>query len=157
MLRALILESDEAARDHLCDLLVVADPPVQIVGALDSVAAARKWLGSGAETDLIFAAPELRDGAAAAAFDAAPEFVAVVFVTEPDPGVTARFPVYRIPWLAKPVTAAALASLLGRFRMMGPPFAGRLGDFLRSARPVAKPAAAKRPSRATAAPRARRP
>lgn len=156
MLRALIVDSVEADRDHLCDLLAVADPPVQIVGAVDSVAAARAWLKSGAETDLFFLAPGLRDGPAAAIFDVAPEFAAVVFVTAPDPGVTARFPVYRLPWLAKPVAATGVAGLLERFRLMGPACAGRFGDYLKSARAAAPAPQPKAPAKPRAAATKRR-
>ena len=61
-MKALIIEDEVRAREHMIKLLSTHFPQVEVVGALGSVKESVEWISSNPAPDVIFMDVELTDG-----------------------------------------------------------------------------------------------
>ncbi len=141
MIRALIIEDEAPARERLAQLLADSATPCAVAGAIDSIAAAGKWLRANPAPDLILADIQLGDGLSLDFFRAVPPPCPVVFVTAHDEYLLEAFATHGIAYLLKPVKRAELDAALAKYRGLGRHFAGSLAALAAS---LAAPAVAPR-------------
>jgi two-component system LytT family response regulator len=123
MLRALLLEDEAPARDHLARLVSTAATPCTIVGAVDSLAALTAWLRTHPAPDLLFADIQLGDGLSLDHFRATPPPCPVIFVTAHDDYLLAAFATHGLAYLLKPLKRPALDTALAKYRDLARHFA----------------------------------
>lgn len=141
MLRVLLIEDEAPAARRLAALVRAATPACTVVGTADSVAAARRWFAAHPAPDLVLADIELGDGRSLDLFRATRPPCPVIFTTAHDDHLLEAFALHGIAYLLKPVTPAALAAALEKYRALGAQFARSLPA------PAAAPAAPARRSR----------
>jgi two-component system LytT family response regulator len=123
MLRALLLEDEAPARDHLARLVSTAATPCTVVGAVDSVAALTAWLRTHPAPDLIFADIQLGDGLSLDHFRATPPPCPVIFVTAHDDYLLSAFATHGLAYLLKPLKRLALDAALAKYHDLARHFA----------------------------------
>ncbi|WP_284616790.1 LytR/AlgR family response regulator transcription factor [Aquabacterium humicola] len=127
-LRIVIAEDEPPALARLVEALQRVAPQAEVVGAVGTVQAARRWLAEHPAPDLLLLDIQLGDGLSLALFDepesapAAP----VIFTTAHDAFVLEAFRCNAIDYLLKPVADAALAASMARYESLGRHFAGNL-------------------------------
>jgi len=112
MVRALIIDDEELAREELRRLLGV-HPEITIVGEADEVPAARVRLAT-ADYDLVLLDIQLAGGSG---FDLVPHVAPsarIIFITAHNEFAVRAFEVNALDYLLKPVSSSRLAASLGR-------------------------------------------
>lgn len=135
MLRALLLEDEAPARDHLAHLVTTAATPCVVVGAVDSVAALVQWLRAHPAPDLIFADIQLGDGLSLDHFRATPPPCPVIFVTAHDDYLLSAFATHGLAYLLKPLKRPALDAALAKYHDLARHFAVNFASLPAAAAP----------------------
>lgn len=102
-MKVLIIEDEIPAARQLIKLLNAARPTWQIVGTLDSVQGAIRWLGEAPPPDLIFMDIQLADGISFDIFKSVEVKSPVIFSTAYDQYAIQAFRVNALDYLLKPV------------------------------------------------------
>ena len=113
-MKALIIEDELRAREHMTHLLVRNFPQVEVVGALGSVTESVQWLSSHEAPDVIFMDVELSDGSS---FDIFTQIVIpcpVVMTTAYDQYAVQAFEINAVDYLLKPIGLAELQRAISR-------------------------------------------
>ncbi|HEY1108050.1 MAG TPA: LytTR family DNA-binding domain-containing protein [Opitutaceae bacterium] len=128
MLRALILEDEAPARERLAGMLAEPELGCIVVGAVDSLAAATRWLRENPAPDLLFADIQLGDGLSLDLFKAAPPPCPIVFTTAHDEYLLEAFATHGIAYLLKPIKRAELAAAVRKHHDLGRHYAATLAS-----------------------------
>ena len=113
-MKALIIEDELRAREHMTNLLKTHFPSVEVVGAVGSVKDSLTWLGSHEAPDVIFMDVELSDGSSFDIFTQADVPAPVVMTTAYDQYAVHAFEVNAVDYLLKPINLADLQRAIGR-------------------------------------------
>ncbi len=117
-MNALIIEDEPLAVDRLRQLLLQADPAIQVAGVTDSVEASVAWLQSNPKPDLILMDIELSDGQSFGIFDQVQVSTPVIFTTSYDEYAIRAFKVNSIDYLLKPIKLEYLQAALEKLKSM---------------------------------------
>ena len=113
-MKALIIEDELRARQHMIKILADHFPQVEVVGALGSVAESVQWLSTQPAPDVIFMDVELSDGTS---FDIFTQIVIpspIVMTTAYDQYAVQAFEVNAVDYLLKPIGLPELKRAISR-------------------------------------------
>ena len=113
-MKALIIEDELRAREHMTHLLSANFPSVEVVGAVGSVKKAIAWLGSHEAPDVIFMDVELSDGSSFDIFTQMEVPAPVIMTTAYDQYAVHAFEVNAVDYLLKPINLADLQRAIAR-------------------------------------------
>ena len=113
-MKALIIEDELRAREHMIHLLTDHFPAMEIVGAVGSVKESLEWLSSHDAPDVIFMDVELSDGSSFDIFTQTEVPSPVVMTTAYDQYAVHAFEVNAVDYLLKPINLADLRRAIGR-------------------------------------------
>ena len=113
-MKALIIEDEIRAREHMTHLLAANFPSVKVVGAVGSVKDSLAWLGSHEAPDVIFMDVELTDGSSFDIFTQTDVPAPVIMTTAYDQYAVHAFEVNAVDYLLKPINLADLKRAIGR-------------------------------------------
>ena len=113
-MKALIIEDELRAREHMTHLLTENFPQVEVVGAVGSVTDSVKWLSSHEAPDVIFMDVELSDGSSFDIFTQADIPSPVVMTTAYDQYAVQAFEVNAVDYLLKPIGLQELRRAISR-------------------------------------------
>jgi DNA-binding LytR/AlgR family response regulator len=115
MCKALIIEDEKPAAEHLQRLIGQADPGIEIIGTLTSVDETLQWFGSHPCPELLFLDVQLSDGLSFEIFSHVPVTCPVIFTTAYEEYAIRAFKVNSIDYLLKPVGLEDLRHAIGKF------------------------------------------
>lgn len=113
-MKALIIEDELRAREHMIHLLKENFPQVEVVGAVGSIHESVAWLEGNPAPDLIFMDVELSDGISFEIFNKLEVPCPVVMTTAYDQYAVHAFEVNAIDYLLKPIDLPALQRAIAR-------------------------------------------
>lgn len=113
-MKALIIEDELRAREHMIRLLKDNFPAVEVVGAVGSVKEAVAWLASHDAPDVIFMDVELSDGSSFEIFTQTDIPAPVIMTTAYDQYAVHAFEVNAVDYLLKPINLADLQRAIAR-------------------------------------------
>ena len=113
-MKALIIEDELRAREHMVHLLSTHFPSVEVVGAVGSVKEALAWLGSQSAPDVIFMDVELSDGSSFDIFTQTEVPCPVIMTTAYDQYAVHAFEVNAVDYLLKPIKLSDLQRAIAR-------------------------------------------
>jgi DNA-binding LytR/AlgR family response regulator len=113
-MKALIIEDELRAREHMTHLLATNFPSVEVVGAVGSVKDSLAWLGSHPAPDVIFMDVELSDGSSFDIFTQTDVPSPVIMTTAYDQYAVHAFEVNAVDYLLKPINLADLRRAIAR-------------------------------------------
>lgn len=113
-MKALIIEDEVRAREHLANLLVSHFPQMEVVGAIGSVKEAVEWISSNPAPDVIFMDVELTDGTSFDIFTQVDIPSPVVMTTAYDQYAVHAFEVNAVDYLLKPFGLPELQRAISR-------------------------------------------
>ena len=113
-MKALIIEDEVRAREHLANLLVSHFPQMEVVGAIGSVKEAVEWISSNPAPDVIFMDVELTDGTSFDIFTQVDIPSPVVMTTAYDQYAVHAFEVNAVDYLLKPFGLPELPRAISR-------------------------------------------
>jgi two-component system response regulator LytT len=116
MINTLIIEDEEPAALRLKKLLTSIDPDIVILGTVDTIESAVKWLKSHPSPDLIMLDIQLGDGLSFNIFRQVEADSHVIFTTAYDEFAIKAFELNSIDYLLKPIDATKLSLSLQKFR-----------------------------------------
>lgn len=111
----LIVEDEPAAASRLSKILKDLRPNVKIVGSIDSVKGAVKWLGENPSPELIFMDIQLADGLSFEIFDKVEIKVPVIFTTAYNEYALKAFKVNSIDYILKPLDKDEVAAAFKKY------------------------------------------
>lgn len=129
-MRAVLIEDEVPALEHLEALLGRVRPQAEVVARLRTVKAVRAWFAEGAGCDLVIADIELGDGTSLEALREVELGVPVVFATAHDDFRAEALERNGVAYLLKPVREAALAAALDRLDRLEQHFVGSLRELV---------------------------
>ncbi len=112
----LIIEDENQAAKRLISLVQKHFLGDAIMGNIDSVSAAVRWLNSNAVPDLVFCDIQLSDGICFEIFDQVKLSTPVIFTTAFDHYALRAFKVNAVDYLLKPIDPEDLAKAIGKFK-----------------------------------------
>jgi two-component system, LytTR family, response regulator len=115
MYRALIIEDERPAAEHLLRLLSRVDPKIEISLVIPSVDEAVAWFSKNPMPDLIFLDVQLSDGLSFEIFDHVDITCPVIFTTAYEEYAIKAFKFNGIDYLLKPVSSDDLRYAIERF------------------------------------------
>ena len=113
-MKALIIEDELLAREHMIHLLGANFPSVEVVGAVGSVKDSVTWLSSHEAPDVIFMDVELSDGSSFDIFTHMDVPSPVIMTTAYDQYAVQAFEVNAVDYLLKPINLPDLQRAVGR-------------------------------------------
>ena len=113
-MKALIIEDELRAREHMTRLLGDNFPSVEVVGAVGSVRESIQWLDSHEAPDVIFMDVELSDGSSFDIFTRTEVTSQVIMTTAYDQYAVHAFEVNAVDYLLKPINLADLQRAIAR-------------------------------------------
>ena len=113
-MKALIIEDEIRARDHMVKLLSSHFPQMEVVGALGSVKDAVDWITSNPAPDVIFMDVELSDGISFDIFTKVDIPSPVIMTTAYDQYAVHAFEVNAVDYLLKPIGLPELKRAISR-------------------------------------------
>ncbi|MEL6654378.1 MAG: LytTR family DNA-binding domain-containing protein [Bacteroidota bacterium] len=119
-MKAIIVEDEKHARDHLQHLLHSINPEIEILAQLESVEATAKWLDAH-EPELIFLDIHLADDLSFSLFEQRQIDCPVIFTTAYDQYAIQAFKVNSIDYLLKPIDPDELRAALDKFQRLAKP------------------------------------
>src|SRR5687768_8860893 len=127
-MRILIIEDEAPAASRLTKLLKNIHDEIEVVGKLDSVEAAVRFLGAGENIDLIFMDIQLADGLSFDIFQQTQVKAPVIFTTAFDQYTLKAFKVNSIDYLLKPIDEKELEQAVEKYRRLYGQREGGLSD-----------------------------
>ena len=113
-MKALIIEDEARAREHMRNLLSQHFPTVEVVGAVGSVKEAVEWLMSNSDPDVILMDVELSDGLSFEIFNKVELNSPVIMTTAYDQYAIQAFEVNAVDYLLKPIELKDLQRAIAR-------------------------------------------
>ncbi|MDJ1504560.1 LytTR family DNA-binding domain-containing protein [Xanthocytophaga agilis] len=117
-MKTLIIEDEYPAAERLEKMIHKADADIQIIGVLDSIAAAGNWFSVNPLPDLIFSDIQLSDGLSFQIFELFSVKAPIIFTTSYDEYAIKAFKVKSIDYLLKPIKQQDLEDALAKFKEM---------------------------------------
>ena len=117
-MKVLIIEDEALAAERLGKLLFEYNPAIQVLGALNSVEAAVKWLQQNALPDLLLLDIQRSDRLGFDIFKQVNIKCPVIFTTAYDQYALEAFQVHSIDYLLKPVQFSKLVQSLDKMQEM---------------------------------------
>ncbi|MBN1819089.1 MAG: response regulator transcription factor [Prolixibacteraceae bacterium] len=115
MIKALVVEDEKPAADHLLKLINSSEFDIQCVDVLRSVKSATDWFKKNQQPDLIFMDIQLSDGLSFEIFERTKITCPVIFTTAFEEYAIKAFKVNSIDYLLKPVSSESLLFALKKF------------------------------------------
>lgn len=113
-MKALIIEDEIRAREHMTHLLEEHFPQVSVVGAVGSVKDSIQWLSTHEAPDVIFMDVELSDGSSFDIFTRMDVPSPVIMTTAYDQYAVHAFEVHAVDYLLKPIGLEQLQRAISR-------------------------------------------
>ena len=113
-MKALLIEDEPRARQHMKNLLSEHFPEVEVVGAVGSVKASLDWLNQHPAPDVIFMDVELSDGTCFDIFTGMDVNAPVIMTTAYDQYAVHAFKVNAVDYLLKPIAVPDLQRAIAR-------------------------------------------
>jgi len=118
MIRALIIEDEQIARDNLLYHITLIKEPISIIAAIETVEEAIAWLSQHASPDLIFMDIYLKDGISFSIFDQVKIKAPVIFTTAYDTFMLKAFEQTGIEYLLKPINEQDLSKAIAKYKTL---------------------------------------
>jgi len=118
MIRALIIEDEQIARDNLLYHITLLKEPISIIATLETVEEAVEWLSQHPSPDLIFMDIYLKDGISFRIFDQIKIQAPVVFTTAYDNFMLKAFEQTGIEYLLKPINEPDLSKAIAKYKTL---------------------------------------
>lgn len=115
-MNCLIIEDEKVAAERLSVLIKKYDETIEILGIIQSVKNAVKWINCNQAPDLIFMDIQLADGLSFEIFEQAIVKTPVIFTTAYDEYALKAFKVNSIDYLLKPIDQAELNNAVEKFK-----------------------------------------
>jgi len=115
-IKALIVEDEKPAAEHLVRLLNECDHEVSVLHIADAVSQTVKWLRSNPSPDIMFLDIQLADGLSFEIFNQLAIQCPVIFTTAFEEYAIRAFKINSVDYLLKPVGLDELNFALGKFR-----------------------------------------
>lgn len=115
-MKVVIVEDEQLAARRLEAMVQAADPALEVVAKLESVAEATEWFRANPKPDLIFLDIHLEDGLSFAIFEKVTIDVPVIFTTAFDEYAIRAFKLKSIDYLLKPIVQEELNKAIAKFR-----------------------------------------
>lgn len=116
-MKVLIVEDEEIAAERLAEVLVEAEPGIEIMKILGSINETVAWLESNTP-DLMFFDIQLSDGLSFSIFDKIEVRAPVIFTTAYDQYAIKAFKLHSIDYLLKPVSLSELTAALKKYHSL---------------------------------------
>lgn len=116
MYRALIIEDENPAAEHLQRLINQADKEIDIITIISSVDEALQWFSNNPLPDLIFLDVQLSDGLSFEIFNYINITCPVIFTTAYEEYAIKAFKVNSIDYILKPIGIGDLKNAINKFR-----------------------------------------
>ncbi|HSR40386.1 MAG TPA: LytTR family DNA-binding domain-containing protein [Phnomibacter sp.] len=117
-MKALIIEDEHLIAEEMKSMINAIAPDVEITAILPSVKAARKFLQSNAQPDLLFMDIKLSDGLSFELFDAVTISCPVIFCTAYEEYAIRAFKVNGVDYLLKPVQEEDLRKAINKVKSL---------------------------------------
>jgi two-component system LytT family response regulator len=127
---AIIIEDEKPAVEKLRRALAKANPDIQVIASLNSVAQATNWLQNNVHPDLIFMDIELSDGLSFQVLEQSPIQSPIIFTTAFDEYWQEAFEHNSIDYLLKPIKQDKLELALQKYQRLKEHFAANLQNLL---------------------------
>jgi len=128
-IRALIVEDERPAADHLVKLLHQSDYQVSVLRIVDSVSQAVEWFRTNPPPDIMFLDIQLADGLSFEIFNQVKIECPVIFTTAFEEYAVRAFKINSIDYLLKPVAVGDLNFAIGKYKgQTRDPMDSLLGD-----------------------------
>ena len=121
-MNVLIIEDEILASERLSLLIKQYDSTINILGSLESIEEAVKWLSTKAHPDLLFVDIHLADGHSFEIFKKIAVKKPIIFTTAFDKYALDAFQLFSIDYILKPVTAEALANAFTKYKLLASGF-----------------------------------
>jgi DNA-binding LytR/AlgR family response regulator len=118
MIKALIIEDEEAAALRLGKIINEVAPDIEIIQRLDSIEQAVRWFSENEAPPLVFLDIQLADGLSFEIFKSVTIESFIVFTTAYDEYAIKAFELNSIDYLLKPVKKEKLAESITKFRKL---------------------------------------
>lgn len=119
-MKAVIIEDETAAAKNLKAMLTAAEPSLDIVATIESIAQSVEWFNSHEAPDLVFMDIHLADGDSFRIFDLIDIDCPIIFTTAYDQYALDAFKVNSIDYLLKPIDEVELHRALDKFHRLTP-------------------------------------
>jgi DNA-binding LytR/AlgR family response regulator len=118
MIKALIVEDEPVAAEHLSEMIEKCDPEIEVVNILGSIKDTISWLQNNT-ADIIFLDIHLEDGLSFRIFEQVNIDTPIIFTTAYDKYAINAFSVNSIDYLLKPSNIDDLKKSINKFRKFG--------------------------------------
>lgn len=118
MIKALIIEDEKLAAEHLITLMNRLDPNIEVLGTIDSIEDAVRWFNTNALPDLIFLDIQLSDGLSFEIFNRVDISCPIIFTTAYEEYAIKAFKVNSIDYLLKPIKESDLLFAIEKLKTM---------------------------------------
>ena len=118
MIRALIIEDEKLAVEHLITTINRVDPDIEIIDTIDSIEEAVQWFKANLQPDLILLDIQLSDGLCFEIFNFVDIHCPIIFTTAYEEYAIKAFKVNSVDYLLKPLREADLAFAINKFRAL---------------------------------------
>lgn len=119
-MRALIIEDEKLAADHLHKLVNKVDPSIEVIARFDTVKKSVAWLNQNPHPDLAFFDIQLADGLSFEIFEQAEVHFPVIFTTAFNEYAIKAFKVNSVDYLLKPIDFEELKTAVDKFKRSFP-------------------------------------
>lgn len=118
-MKYLIIEDEPALAKRLANLIAEIEPGAVLLGTIDSVEEAVKWLVANPHPDLLFMDIQLADGLSFDIFKQVEIKTPVIFTTAFDNYAIQAFKVNSVDYLLKPLNRDELKNAIEKFKLSG--------------------------------------
>lgn len=128
-MKILIIEDERLTAEDLKDMLLEAEPAVQILAIVPSVREAVHYLQQNPQPDLIFSDIQLGDGLSFEVFEQVPVEAPIIFCTAYSEYAIEAFKTNGIHYVLKPFDEPTIAEALGKYKSLQKSFKPRKESF----------------------------
>ena len=115
-MKVLVLEDESGVAKNLCDILAEIDVEIEVLGVLETVREAIKWINNNPSPDLGFFDIRLADGNSFKVFENVNIHFPIIFTTAYDEYALKAFKVNSIDYLLKPINKGDLIAALDKYK-----------------------------------------
>lgn len=118
MIKALIIEDEKLAAEHLITIMNRVEPSIEVLGIIDSIEESVNWIKNNALPDLMFLDIQLSDGLSFDIFNHININCPIIFTTAYEEYAIKAFKVNSIDYLLKPIREADLLFAIEKFKAL---------------------------------------
>lgn len=115
IIKALIIEDEKLAAEHLINLINSSDFNIEVIGTLESISKAISWFRKNPAPDLVFLDIQLSDGLSFEIFNQVNISCPVIFTTAYEEYAIKGFKLNSIDYLLKPISSEDLTIALKQY------------------------------------------